>query len=79
MGERFRNMNFQEFVSQMTLAYPRFMRFLVVGLFKDIVNGDIAASGRILVRLSIFQATFVGVETTVLAVIVGKIAFSIAA
>jgi hypothetical protein len=32
-----------------------------------------------LVRLSIFQAMFVGVETTLLAAILGKIAFSIAA
>ena len=63
----------------MTSAYPRFMRPLVSGLFTDILGGDLAASGRMLIRLSIYQALFVGIETILLAVIVGKIAFGIAA
>lgn len=52
-------MHLQEFVSQMTLAFLRFMRSLVTQLFRDTAVGDIAATGRMLVRLSIFQAVFV--------------------
>jgi hypothetical protein len=38
MDERFRNMNFQEFVSQTTLAYPRFLRFLVAGFSETLLK-----------------------------------------
>ena len=79
MDERFEEMDLQEFVSQMTAAFPCFMRFVVTHLFKDIASGDLAATGRMLVRLTLFQALSVGLETILLTGIIGKVAFRIGA
>ena len=79
MDARFEQMDLREFVSQMTAAFPWFMRFLVRQLFEDVVRGDLAATGRMLFRLTLFQGLSVGLEMILLAAIIGRIAFNIGA
>jgi hypothetical protein len=79
MDERFEQMDLPEFVLQMTEAFPRFMRCLVTPLFGDIVRGDLAVTGRMLVRLSLYQALAVVLEMLLLALIIGRMAFNIGA
>jgi hypothetical protein len=77
MEERFDQMDFHEFLSQMTAAYPVLMRPLVTPLFSAIGAGDLTASGRMLIRRSVLQAACVGLELILLTIIIGKVAFAI--
>jgi hypothetical protein len=62
ISDKLQNLNLDEFSLQMKSAYPRILRPLISGAFDALRNGDLAYSGRFLIRLALLQGIFFTVQ-----------------
>ncbi len=72
-GEKYRHMNIDEFITQMKTSIPCFLRPLSNGLLDKLADNDLAAVGKMLMRLSLFQGLIVSIEVIVLLSALSKI------
>ena len=73
MGEKFAQMDIQEFVSQMKAGVPILMRPFINVFMEAILKGDFAAGGRLLIRLALFQGLLASAEVIWLLVTLWRI------
>ncbi len=73
IGEKFKNMDVQEFIAQMKAGTPRMFRPLSNGLLAAVDKGDFAASGRLFMRLCLLQGLLATIEVIVLLIAINHV------
>jgi len=73
IGEKFRTMDLSEFILQIKVGVPWPIRFIANGLLDAVAQGDLTASGRLLLRLTLLQGLLVTAEIIILLVALSRI------
>jgi len=73
LGNRLQHMDDEEFIAQMLQGMPWPMRKMCKGQFDALAKGDYAVSGRLFMRLTMWQGLLFSIELIVLLVALTKI------
>ena len=73
IGEKFKDMDVQEFIAQMKMGIPRLFRPLLNGPLNDVAKGDLAVMGRLFIRLTMLQGILATIEVALLLIALSRI------
>ena len=79
MGDKLEHMDGDEFILQMLQGVPWIVRKICKGIFEALAKGDYAVSGRLFMRLTMWQGLLVTTELLLLLIALSKIVTEIRA